>query len=324
MNRIDPDAWTRNAWRNRLQTSFLLAAMAGFAALIGYVLWGGDGMLVLLIAVGLGTVISPTLPPWVIMRLYGARRLAPEQVPELWAAVTTLSQRAGLPRPPDLYYLPSRMLNAFAVGSRKRAVLGLTDGLLRQLAWRELVGVMAHEVSHIRSNDLRVMGLADLISRATMVLSLIGQLMLLVNLPLILLTDVAISWLAIALLIAAPSFSALAQLALSRTREFDADLNAARLTGDPDGLAQALVKIDQVQGGWLERVFLPGRRVPEPSLLRTHPPTEERIARLMELKPELRRWDDYQLPFAHGQGEWYRGLTPVRRPPRWWGHGLWH
>lgn len=324
MNRIDPDAWTRNAWRNRLQTSILLAVMASFVALLGHLLWGGDGMLALLIAVGLGALISPTLPSWMIMRLYGARRLAPEEVPELWAAVTTLSQRAGLPHPPELYYVPSRVLNAFAVGSRERAFLGLTDGLLRQLAWRELVGVLAHEISHIRSNDLRVMGLADLISRATVVLSLIGQLMLLVNLPLILLTDMAISWLAIALLIAAPSLSALAQLALSRTREFDADLNAARLTGDPGGLARALAKIDQVQGGWLERVFLPGHRIPEPSLLRTHPPTEERIARLMELTPQMRDRGDYEMPLVHGPGTWYRGPTPVRRPPRWRGHGLWY
>lgn len=324
MTRIDPDVWTRNAWRNRLQTAILLAVMAGFAALLGHLLWGPDGMLVLLIAGGLGALLSPSLPPRMIMRLYGARRLAPEQVPELWAAVTTLSQRAGLPRPPELYYLPSRMLNAFAVGAPDRAVLGLTDGLLRHLAWRELVGVLAHEISHIRSNDLRVMGLADLISRATVVLSLIGQLMLLVNLPLILLTDVAISWLAIALLIAAPSLSALAQLALSRTREFDADLNAARLTGDPDGLAQALAKIDQAQGGWLERILLPGRRVPEPSLLRTHPPTEERIARLMELKPQLLGWGEPEFSLTRGPSEWYRGLTPVRRPPRWWGHGLWY
>jgi heat shock protein HtpX len=74
---------------------------------------------------------------------------------------------------------------------------------------------------------------------------------------------------------------------LSRTREYDADLNAARLTGDPGGLAQALARIERVQGGWFERIFLPGRHLPAPSLLRTHPPTEERIARLMALKPKL-------------------------------------
>ncbi len=154
------------------------------------------------------------------------------------------------------------MLNAFAVGTRKHAAIAVTDGLVRQLDMRELVGVVAHEISHVRNNDLWVMGLADMFSRTTSILSLIGQFLLFLNLPLILLSQVTVNWFAIFLLIFAPNLSALAQLALARTREFDADLNAARLTGDPDGLASALVKIERAQGGWLERIFMPNRRVP--------------------------------------------------------------
>ncbi|RMG33662.1 MAG: peptidase M48, partial [Gammaproteobacteria bacterium] len=124
------------------------------------------------------------------------------------------------------------------------------------------------------------------------------------------------------LLIFAPTLSALAQLALSRTREFDADLNAARLTGDPDGLASALAKIEQLQGNWMERIFLPGRRVPEPSLLRTHPETSERIRRLMELKAEMGggrpQYVDRGPVHLEGLG------GPVERPPRWHVSGLWH
>ena len=138
----------------------------------------------------------------------------------------------------------------------------------------------------MRNNDLWVMGLANMFSRSTSLL-LLGPFLLLLNLPLILFSQGMLSWWAILLLIFAPNLSALAQVALSRTREYDADLNAARLTGDPEGLADALAKIERLQGGWLEQILLPGRRVPEPSLPRTHPDTEERIARLMALNPQF-------------------------------------
>ena len=105
--------------------------------------------------------------------MYGASRLTPEQAPPLWRLAATLGERAGLANQPELYYLPSQMLNAFAVGSKTNAAIGVTDGLLRQLDQRELTAVLAHEISHIRSNDLWVMGLADLFSRATSLLSLV-------------------------------------------------------------------------------------------------------------------------------------------------------
>jgi heat shock protein HtpX len=85
-------------------------------------------------------------------------------------------------------------------------------------------------------------------------------------------------------LIFAPTVGGMLQLALSRTREFDADLGAAMLTGDPDGLASALAKLERAQGRLWEGMMLPGGRIPDPSVLRTHPPTRERIARLMRLK----------------------------------------
>jgi heat shock protein HtpX len=286
-NRIEQSVWRQHAWHNRIQTLLLLLLMGAFLALLGWLLWGIDGILMLLITGSVGMLVNPSFSPWLVMRLYRAQPIARNRLPALSNAVASLSARAGLAREPELYYVPSPMLNAFAVGSRKRSAIALTDGMLRQLDLRELVGVMAHEISHIRNNDLRVMGLADLFSRATGMLSLIGQFLLLLNLPLIMLAGATINWWAIALLIFAPSLAALAQLALSRTREFDADLNAARLTGDPDGLAGALRRLEQVQGGWLERIFMPGRREPQPSILRTHPDTDERIARLQALKPEL-------------------------------------
>lgn len=297
--------------------------MGAFLGLLGWLLWGAPGLLMLLLGGILGVLLNPSLSPRWVMGLYGAARLGPDDAPGLVAAVRELAARAGLPSVPVLYYVPSRMLNAFAVGGRRQSVLAVTDGLLRQLTTRELLGVLAHETSHIASNDLWVMGLADMFSRTTSMLSLLGQFLLLLNLPLILFAEVSINWPAILLLIFAPTLSALAQLALSRAREYDADLNAARLTGDLVGLASALAKIERVQGGWMERIFMPGRRIPEPSLLRTHPQTEARISRLMSLGT------------AGGPGAMPGGLDAagghglrigraVERAPRWHISGLWH
>lgn len=320
---IDHEAWQQHAWLNRLQSLALLVFMGGFLAALGWLLWGGVGVVVLLVFGIVGVFMNPSLSPTWVMRMYGASRLGQGQAPGLTAALAALAQRAGLPSMPDLYYVPSRMLNAFAVGHPARSAIAVTDGLLNQLEDRELLGVLAHEMSHIHNNDLWVMGLADMFSRATSFLSLFGQLLLIVNLPLVMTGYAAINWLAIALLIFAPNLSALAQLALSRTREYDADLNAARLTGDPEGLASALAKIERVQGGWLERILLPGRRVPEPSLLRTHPRTEDRIRRLAD----LRRRDQAIGLLADETRARSGTVAPGQRElraPRWHVNGLWH
>lgn len=322
-NQIDAMVWLQHAWRNRLQSLLLLLIMAAFLALLGWLLWGRDG-LVMLLSVGIvGVLANPAFSPRLIMRMYGARRLAENEAPSLWRAISILSERAGLASPPGLYYVPSRMLNAFAVGSRDQSAIAVTDGLLRQLEMREVIGVLAHEISHIRNNDLWVMGLADLFSRATSVMSLMGQFLLLMNFPLILFSGATINWWAILLLIFAPNLSALAQLALSRTREYDADLNAARLTGDPEGLARALARIERVQGSWLERIILPGRRIPEPSLLRTHPETEKRIARLQALQPQMDETAT-RLQVTENLARDALPPAPVRREPHWHLNGLWY
>jgi heat shock protein HtpX len=103
-------------------------------------------------------------------------------------------------------------------------------------------------------------------------------------------SDYQISWIAILVLIFAPLLTVFLQLALSRTREFDEDLGAVALTGDPQGLASALSKMERYKGGVLSRIFLPGHREPHPPILRAHPQTEERIKRLLSLskqKPEF-------------------------------------
>lgn len=321
---IDPEVWHRHAWRNLSHSLILLATMAGMLGLLGYLLWGKSG-LVLLLCAGLAAVtLNSTISPRLVMRLYRARPITAQESPMLWQIIGSLCERAGLERPATPYYIPSRLLNAFAVGSPSQAAIGLTDGLLRQLDIRQLTAVLAHEISHIRANDIWVIGLADTFSRTTSLLSLLGQLMLLVNLPLLFFAEVQVNWLAVLLLLFAPNICALAQLALSRTREFDADLNAARLTGDPEGLALALAQIENLQGNWFERILLPGRRVPEPSILRTHPAARERIERLMDLKPRYTRIPDLFTIAGHLADHGRLPGSHVRRRPRWHMTGLWH
>jgi heat shock protein HtpX len=321
--RIDPQAWREHALRNGLQSLLLLVVMAGFLALLGWLLWGSAGVVVLLVGGLAALLLQPAISPWLVMRLYGASPLDLRQLPALGSALAAVAGRAGLPALPQLHYLPSRTLNAFTVGTPERAAIAVTDGLLRALSLRELVAVLAHEVAHIRNRDLWVMGLADLCSRMTNLLSLLGQFLLLLNLPLLLFNAATINWLAIGLLILAPTLSALAQLALARTREFDADLNAVRLTGDPDGLALALEKLERAQGGGWERLLFPGRREPVPSLLRTHPETGERIARILELKPRLEPWPGTLDDDLGHDLRALRGRRPVHRP-RWHINGLWY
>lgn len=296
--------------------------MGAFLATLGWILWGKDGVVLLFIWGVILVALQPTVSPLWIMRLYGARALRFDELPALSRALEALARRADLAAVPNLHYVPSRVVNAFAVGRTRHSAIAITDGFLRALDTREQIAVLAHELSHIRSNDMHVMGLADLFGRLTRTLSVFGQILLVVNLPLMLTAKMTISWTAIVILIFAPSLSALAQLGLSRAREYDADLNAVRLTGDPQGLARALVKIERVQGGWIERLLLPGRRVPEPSLLRTHPPTEERVRRLLALLQPLPATPGE--PLHPGTPRDFPCTHPVRHGPRWHLNGLWY
>lgn len=310
--------WARHSLVNLVQTVLLIAFMTAFLGLLGWIIWGPSGVVALLAAAVVIMLLNPVASPWLVLQVYQARPLSPRELPAVSDALRQLAQRAGLPAVPALFYVPSRMANAFAVGNQHESAIVLTDGLLRALGMRELIGVLGHEVSHISHNDLRVMGLADLLSRLTGMLSFFGQLLLLINLPLLLLTDATVSWPAIALLIFAPHLSMLAQLGLSRTREYQADFNAARLTGDPGGLASALIKIDRSQHSLLGRLLFPGWGHREPSWLRSHPPTAERVRRLAQLegrgelsKPEggtAHEWkypQPQRRPRYHIGGHWY-------------------
>lgn len=261
--------------------TWLLAA--GSLALLAISAWAYGGTTGIIYAVVFGVVsliAVRRVTPQMVLRMYKAQPVTRDRFPAGFDMIEELARRAELPTVPKLYVIPSRMLNAFAVGRRDDSAIAITDALARSLTGRELAGVLAHEVSHVAHEDVKVMAMADTVSRFTSLMSTMGMLTLFFNLGGVL----NISWLAILVLLAAPTVGGLLQMALSRTREFDADLGAAMLTGDPDGLASALVKLEKAQGRRWENMILPGGRIPDPSLLRTHPKTEDRVARLNALK----------------------------------------
>lgn len=272
--------------RNWLHTVALLASMMLLVTLLGWLIAGRAGIIWAIVLGAVSLLFGQQASPQLVLRMYRARPLTVQEAPRLYQIQEELTQRAGLSYVPMLYYVPSRMMNAFAVGTRRNAAIGLTDGILRGLTLRELTGVLAHEVSHIRNNDMRAMNIADVVTRITNLFSTFGKILLLVNLPLILMGSYRVSWWAILLLILAPLLSGLLQLALSRTREFDADLDAVQLTQDPIGLMNALQKLEYYSTNIWQQILLPGRGIPDPSILRTHPHTKDRIARLRELSTQ--------------------------------------
>lgn len=310
-------SWQHHRFRNGIQTAFLILTLLAILTLAGQLLFGTTGLWITLAAGLLALLIEPAATARLTLSLYRAHPMTPAEAPQLYAVVQELARRAELPSCPRLYHVPSRIVNAFAVGSRQHAAIALTDGLLHRLERRELTAVLAHEMAHIAHGDLRVMGLADAVSRFTGLLSSIGQIMLLLSLPWALTGFLQVNWSAFLLLIMAPHLALLAQLGLSRVREYDADLRAAELTGDPVGLAVALQHLEQINYSW-KRWLLPGWGNPEPSWLRTHPTTAERIRRLQALSPAPERWLEQPTPrYRHGQRR-------VERSPRWFPGDFWH
>ncbi|GAB7082037.1 zinc metalloprotease HtpX [Megalodesulfovibrio paquesii] len=277
--------------RNLLHSLLLLASNAALAGFVGWAVAGREGLVwAVLLMAGL-LLFMPRLAPRAVLRLYGAVPLAPSQAPALHLVRDALCSQAGITSLPTLFLVPSPQLNAFAVGGTGHTgtaggeppALALSEGLLQALPLRELAAVMAHEISHLRNNDMRVMAMADVAGRVTSSFSFMGQLLLLLHIPWLLVEKHPVPWLLIAILLAAPMASALLQLALSRSRELEADLEAVRLCGDPLALASALARLERAQQPMLARVLFPGRQDPNPSLFRTHPDTSARIRRLTEL-----------------------------------------
>jgi heat shock protein HtpX len=307
--------------RNVRQSLLLVGGLTIVTAFSAWLLWSWPGVIVTMVWIFGLYLFAPRVPPEMVMRMYRATRLDPRGGDQITPIVAALSRRAELPAVPEVYIIPSTTLNAFATGRPEKAVIGITEGLLRRLTPDELAGVLAHEISHVRNNDLAVMGLADVMTRFTQMLSYLALFLAFFHLPRILAGEGDLSLMGLLILYLAPSIGSLLQLGLSRTREYDADLEGAFLAGTPRGLVSALRKLERYQGRfWEDLAFpVPGRRIPQPSLLRSHPTTEERVARLRDAegRQTLSPIEVAPEPFAA-----LAGAAALRPRTRW--PGVWY
>lgn len=288
--------------------------MAGLLAAVGWLLGGPTGVLWTFGAALLSLWLAPSPLPAQLLRAQGARPLHPAEAPGLHASVAELARRAKLGSAPPIYLVPAPVPQAFATGSGTETAIGVTPALLRLLHPREVLAVLAHEVSHLRRRDIRMMRVAAVVRSLTRTMAFVGLLLLAFNLPLLAATGQGVPWLAVALLLGAPWLVNLLGLALSRSRELDADLGAVALTGQPLVLASALLKLERAsRGPWWMAVLT----AELPSYLLTHPRTEERVARLRELARDERSSAGPPPPRSTPRGGTRRVVIPEwRRAPR--------
>ncbi|MFP4515938.1 MAG: M48 family metalloprotease [Desulfovibrionales bacterium] len=261
-------------------SSTLLLGMLLLTAGIGWFFGGTIG-----IAMSFGVffaclVLGPTALDRKRITIRNGTAIPRHHALHLHLLVDELSRRAGLAGSPELVFVNSPQVNAFAVRHRKTPVLGLTEGLVRTLNFREIAAVMAHEISHFRTAQTRLMETAHVLHSVISSLSLVGAVLLLLAHQALDLT-LAENSLALGLLLAGPVFSAIMLLGITRLCEYEADLNAVRLSRDPVGLASALHKIHSRQHGFWNSIL--SERIEKLRFLHTHPATERRIQRLLAL-----------------------------------------
>jgi heat shock protein HtpX len=265
----------------------LMASLTALVVGVAYALGGPNAMLPAFLFAGLFNFVMFWVSDKAVLRAYRAKIIERQEHPALYEMVDRLRQRAGLPMP-KVAIAPSRQPNAFATGrSPERAVVCFTQGILEAMGIEELEGVTAHELAHIKNRDMLTNTIA-----ATMA----GAVMLLARFAFFFGDRDRNPAAALAMLIIAPLAAILVQMAISRQMEFRADRVGARIAGTPRGLARALGKLE----GYARRIPMevspsaahvcivnPLRRSAIAGLFRTHPPTEERIARLEELERTL-------------------------------------
>jgi heat shock protein HtpX len=275
--------------KNNLKTAVLLALMGALFMGVGAAVGGSSGLIigfiVALFVVGGSYWFSDTIA----IKAAQAVPVDEAQMPQYYAIVRDLTQRAGLPMP-KLYVSPAAQPNAFATGRNpEHAAVAVTRGILEVCTWDELRGVLAHEISHVGNRDILIGSVAAALALA---ITFIARMAAFAGLfygggrdrgPNIFET--------LAMLIFAPLAAALLQMALSRSREYEADRSGARLIGDGEPLARALAKLDAAAKQIPMNVRpetasmfiinpLSGQKVQFKQLFMTHPPTADRIARL--------------------------------------------
>ena len=279
---------------SQLKTMFLLALLSGIIIVLGGMIGGRSGII---IAFGLALVMnvgSYWYSDKIVLAMYHARELAPEEAPWLHDIVGELARNANVPKP-RVCVIPEEAPNAFATGrDPAHAVVAVTEGIMRLLSPEELRGVLAHEMGHVVNRDILIQTVAGVMASAIVTLANIFQFTAIFggNRE----DEVGgnpIAALALALL--APMAAGLIQMAISRSREFLADETGARLCGQPLALAGALYKLGAASGRTPMQSGNPstaemfivaplfGRDGGVAKLFSTHPPIEERIARLQAL-----------------------------------------
>jgi heat shock protein HtpX len=273
---------------NWLKTTLLMAAIVALFGAVGMMLGGARGMFVALLLGGAMNLWAYWNSDKMVLRMYRAREAGPDDAPEFHGIVAELAGRAGLPMP-RVYLIDEAQPNAFATGrDPEHAAVAATTGILRLLNARELRGVMAHELAHVKNRDILTSTISATLAGAISSLAQFGMFFggdrerpnMVAQL---------------AVMILAPLAAMLIQMAISRAREFGADRGGAEISGDPEALASALRKIEAyARGTPLDTAELH----PETAqmmiinplsggdlrgLFSTHPATEQRVAKLLEM-----------------------------------------
>jgi heat shock protein HtpX len=279
---------------NTFRTTILLAVLTALLIWIGDMLGGRQGAIIALLLAGGMNFFSYWFSDKIVIKMYGGQEVTANDDPELYGMVQDLTQRAGLPMP-KVYLLPQDTPNAFATGRNpEHAAVAVTDGIRRILNKRELAGVLGHELSHVKNRDILVSTIAATLAGAISYLAQMAQWAMIFggNRDR---DDEGGSNIfgLIVMMIVAPIAAMLIQMAVSRSREYGADAGGAQITGDPLALASALRKlhmgaqniplhVNNATANATAHMFivnpLTGHGLA--SLFSTHPPMEERIARL--------------------------------------------
>ena len=272
---------------NMLKTVLLMTVLTAAFVLVGGWVGGEGGALVALVVAGAMNFGSYFFSDKIVLRMYRAREVTRAEAPVLYEVVESLSRRAGLPVP-RVAIIPGQQPNAFATGRNpEHAVVAATEGILQILDRDEIEGVMAHELAHVRHRDMLISSVAATLAGAIMVLARFGLFFGGGD------RDRGGGVLALVVVILAPIAAMIIQAAISRSREFAADSGGAEISGKPRALASALRKLEAtakrvpLQGNpATAHMFIvhPFRGGGIGKLFSTHPPTEERVERLLQMR----------------------------------------
>jgi heat shock protein HtpX len=278
---------------NVFKTAILLALLTAMLVLLGGAVGGRQGMLVAFFIALVMNFVSYWWSDKIVLKMYGAQEIGEAQAPGLYAMVHRLASKAGIPMP-RVYMIPSDQPNAFATGRNpEHAVVAVTEGIMRILDDDELEGVLAHEISHVTNRDVLIGTIAATLAGAITYLAHMAQWAAFFGGGRRDDDDAPSPIVMILMAVVAPLAAMLVQLAVSRSREFGADASGARLAGRTWGLSKALEKLDMAAqqvpmqaNPATAHMFIvnPLTGASFSRLFSTHPPTEERIARLRAMR----------------------------------------